>query len=266
MSSPPIAASEQDKELRSTSLDECEPRPGAIRGHGQQSYLVQKLGAEIVAGRYQVGDLLATELTAKADLNVSRGVYRESIRALAAKGLVRSKTKVGTCVTDASQWTLLDPHVLRWLQSAEKGSRLAIELLELCRNIEPIAASMAAARREHRDMVALRDACSTLARHPVVSNASRQAEIRLHSALLKATHNTFFLSLDSAIHAAIALHFPAPGTSQDAQLHLHVVDAICKQRSKAAILETQTLWKRLTNATLDAEWVNDSMHALGRDE
>src|SRR5262245_19467141 len=128
------SASEQDPPARPTAAQRR--RPGAERAHRAQSRLFHKIGSDIVSGRYQVGDMLATEVEAKSDHNVSRGVYREALLALAAKGLVRSKTKTGTCVTDSSHWTMLDAHVLQWLQSVSKGSRLAIELLELCRFVE----------------------------------------------------------------------------------------------------------------------------------
>lgn len=221
----------------------------ASRPRDPESNVANKLGAAIIAGHYKTGDYLAKELESKLDFNVSRGVYREAIRTLAAKGLVRSKTRSGTVVTEPSDWTLLDPQVLRWIRSCGSESSLAVGLRQLCESIEPVAASVAASCRDRSDTISLCEAAACLARQAVVTEASRRAEIRWHCVLLEATRNPFFISLASAMSTAVALCFPVPGEQQNTDCYGHIVDAICRRDSSAAQSATQALWERMTVRT-----------------
>ena len=66
-------------------------------------------------GHHQPGDVLDSEVIASDRLHVSRTAYREALRMLAAKGLVESRPKTGTRVSQRSKWHLLDPDVLSWI-------------------------------------------------------------------------------------------------------------------------------------------------------
>ncbi|HZD53500.1 MAG TPA: GntR family transcriptional regulator, partial [Woeseiaceae bacterium] len=83
-------------------------RRRALRLHGS---IARDLGVLIVSGRYKPGELLNGEVSASDRLQVSRGAYREAVRILAAKGLVESRPKVGTRVSQPEHWHLLDPDV-----------------------------------------------------------------------------------------------------------------------------------------------------------
>jgi DNA-binding FadR family transcriptional regulator len=80
--------------------------PGAI---------ASDLGVQIVSGRCKPSDILNGEIETSSRLHVSRTAYREAVRTLAAKGLVKALPKVGTRVSPQGQWHLLDPDVLRWI-------------------------------------------------------------------------------------------------------------------------------------------------------
>src|SRR4051812_22408470 len=84
----------------------------SIRLHGT---IARDLGVRIVSGRSRPGDLLDNEIQASERLKVSRTAYREAIRILNAKGLVHSRPKVGTRVSEPESWHLLDPDVLAWI-------------------------------------------------------------------------------------------------------------------------------------------------------
>src|SRR6185436_19713885 len=76
--------------------------------------IADQIGSAILSGQRPVGSLLPKEMEANVDFGVSRTAYREAIRMLIAKGLVESRPKVGTHVTDRRHWQVLDPDVLRW--------------------------------------------------------------------------------------------------------------------------------------------------------
>src|SRR4026207_2281428 len=98
------------------------PRRGL---HGQ---LVHDIGTRILRGELRPGDPLPTETGTEAVPGVSRTVLRETIKVLAAKGLVVSRPKTGTQVRDRAFWNLMDPDVLAWRLEADPGDAFYIDL------------------------------------------------------------------------------------------------------------------------------------------
>jgi DNA-binding transcriptional MocR family regulator len=93
--------------------------------------LVNRLGREIVSGRFSASDSLPNEGALSSELKISRTAVREAIKMLTAKGLVGSRPRRGTEVRPVSDWNLLDSDVLRWLRQSPPDRRIVIELLEL---------------------------------------------------------------------------------------------------------------------------------------
>lgn len=175
------------------------PRP--LRIHGT---IARDLGIRIVSGAVAPGDLLDGEIAASGSLNVSRTAYREALRMLAAKGLVESRPKTGTRVSQRDQWQLLDPDVLSWVFDVEPDARLIGHLFELRKIVEPAAAQFAALRRSDAQVDVMRDALRDMADHTLATDAGRDADQRFHAALLEASSNPFLVTLTSGVGAAVA--------------------------------------------------------------
>ncbi|SFP43784.1 regulatory protein, gntR family [Amycolatopsis arida] len=79
--------------------------------HGQ---VVEWLGRRIVAGELSHGSRLPNEAELAAQVKVSRGGVREAVKALAAKGLVDPRPRLGTRVLPRDQWNLMDREVIEW--------------------------------------------------------------------------------------------------------------------------------------------------------
>jgi DNA-binding FadR family transcriptional regulator len=178
------------------SLGKRAPR----RIHGS---IAHDLGVAIVSGRYVPGDTLAGEIEFAERLDVSRSVYREAIRTLAAKGLVESRSNRGTRVSPYRHWNLLDPDVLAWMFEAEPSQDFIRGLFELRMIVEPAAAELAAIRRNGRDLARMGHALEEMARHGLVVGQGREADQSFHDAILEATHNAPLMSLSSSIAAAV---------------------------------------------------------------
>jgi DNA-binding FadR family transcriptional regulator len=176
-------------------------RRRSLRLHGS---IARDLGVLIVSGRYKPGELLNGEIAASDRLQVSRGAYREAVRILAAKGLVESRPKVGTRVSQPERWHLLDPDVLSWIFEFEPDERLLTDLFELRKIVEPEAAALAAMRRTDEDVDAMARALDGMARHTLAVEAGRLADQEFHSVLLRASGNAFIVSLTSGVGAAIS--------------------------------------------------------------
>ncbi len=79
--------------------------------HGQVAH---EIGIRIMSGELAIGATPPNEAEFSGRLNVSRTALRESIKVLAAKGLLESRPKIGTRVRPRAAWNMLDPDVLAW--------------------------------------------------------------------------------------------------------------------------------------------------------
>lgn len=172
-----------------------------LRLHGT---IARQLGIQIVSGAYLPGEVLVGEIEASERLHVSRTAYREAVRILAAKGMVESRPKRGTQVTDQAKWHLLDPDVLSWIFETEPPEELLSSLFELRRIVEPQAAALAAYRREQAHIDVMESALADMGRYTLASVEGREADQKFHEALLDAANNPFLVTLTSGVGAAVA--------------------------------------------------------------
>lgn len=170
------------------------------RIHGR---IADDLGIAILSGRHASGSILPTEVEAAEKLGVSRTAYREAIRFLSAKGLVESKPKVGTRVTDRNDWHVLDPDVLRWVFQTEPSEQFIQELFELRGILEPQAAALAAKRRSVEQLSKMGHALEEMGRVGLGSESGRAADQAFHEEILKATGNATLMALTTTIGAAV---------------------------------------------------------------
>jgi DNA-binding FadR family transcriptional regulator len=218
------------------------PSRKALRLHDS---IARDLGTRIVAGRYRPGHILAGEVEASEQLDVSRTAYREAVRILAAKGLVHSRPRVGTRVSAPEQWHLLDPDVLSWAFSGEPEPEVLHGLFELRTIIEPAAAALAATRRSQRHLDIMRRALDVMSAHTLNVEQGRVADKEFHGALLRATCNPFIVSLTNgvtaAVHALTEFKLRSAALKRDPTPdHWRVYDAIAAKdsgRATAAMAE-----------------------------
>jgi len=195
------------------------PRRGL---HGE---LVHDIGTRILRGELQPGDPIPGE----AETDVSRTVFRETIKVLAAKGLVVSRPKTGTHVRDRAYWNLMDPDVLAWRLEAEPGDDFFVAVFELRRLLEPAAASLAAERAQPEEVAELHAAFESMQ-----ANVDRNpgeyiaADIRFHELILIACHNELLGHLGSTLRATFRASFTRTNASAARTLPMHaaVLDGI----------------------------------------
>jgi DNA-binding FadR family transcriptional regulator len=212
------------------------PRPRSLRLHGT---VARELGIRIVSGTLAPGELLDGEIAASGQFKVSRTAYREAIRILAAKGLVHSRPKIGTQVSQRGDWHLLDPDVLGWMFVSEPDPQLIEDLFELRSIVEPNAARLAATRRTDEQLARMQAGLDGMAEHGFATEEGRRADQEFHAALLEASHNDFVISLTSGVATAIALTtafkqrlLPAP---RDAlPVHVKVYQAVAARDAEGA--------------------------------
>jgi DNA-binding FadR family transcriptional regulator len=175
----------------------------AYSGRGVHGQTVATLGARIVSGQLPVGAVIDLGALGR-DLDVSMTVLREAMKVLAAKGLVEARQKRGTYVRAREHWNLLDSDVIRWRSEAGDTAAVLQDLAEVRAVVEPAAASMAARRRDERDLAEL-DAALADMRAATSPAAEVAADLRWHRALLQATHNEMLARMDVFIEPALRL-------------------------------------------------------------
>ncbi|WP_404195851.1 FadR/GntR family transcriptional regulator [Streptomyces tauricus] len=202
--------------------------------------VVDELGRRIVGGAWGPGDPLPVEDVLAAEAGVSRGVLREAVKALVAKGMLRVRPRTGTRVLPPEHWNHLDRDVLRWKQ-AEDATALLHDTGELRRIVEPAAARLAADRAGPDDVRALYDALAAMEAAAAEPGRSGyvEADIAFHRALLDASGNRLLGSLGRAVDIALEHGFlvstQTPG-AVEASLpgHRAVVEAVEARDPSAA--------------------------------
>jgi len=223
---------------------------GAVQSLRPHGTIARDLGVRIVSGRIQPGSILNGEIEASERLHVSRTAYREAVRILAAKGMVESRPKFGTRVTEPRRWHLLDPDVISWIFSADQpDERLLEALFELRTIIEPEAAALAATRRTDTHLEGLRHALDGMAENSLAHATGQAADREFHSLLLEAAGNPFLASLTSGVAAGVAWttiykQRKSPLVRDPIPDHQRVYDAVAK-RDAAAAREAMTSLIRL---------------------
>lgn len=197
------------------------------------------IGVKVVAGRIKPGTILDGEIEASGRRQVSRSAYREAILILTAKGLVLSRPKIGTRVTERDQWHLLDPDVLAWMFAKEPRRDLLISLFELRKFVEPEAAALAAERRTLEQLNRMGATLEIMARETLHTERGRIADKAFHAALLSASSNPFVMSLSSSITAVVAWSTMFKERTQRLERdavpdHIKVYEAIAARNAGAA--------------------------------
>jgi len=198
------------------------------RIHGQ---VVRAIAIRILSGEFRPGSLLPSETELCESLKISRSALREAIRVLSAKGLVRTRPRVGTLVREIEDWSLLDPEMLEWSMACPPSPEFVRSLLEARRVIEPAAARFAALRASARNVAELEAAYERMERTPDDLVAFNEADVDFHRGLLRASHNLIFQQMWTTISAALAYSFristgQARSPADSLPFHREVVERI----------------------------------------
>lgn len=199
------------------------------------------IGQSIMQGRYPVGSTLPGDAELMEFFGVSRTALREALKTLAAKGLIESKTKVGTRVLGREKWNMFDADILEWHLQLGVDARFLGWLFEIRQSLEPLACATAALRRTPDQLERMKNALEGMARCRADRQGFTRADLAFHQTILEASGNPFLQSIGSVIGAALATSFniSSPVSSEESfasvmQLHRAVFDAIERQDAARA--------------------------------
>jgi GntR family galactonate operon transcriptional repressor len=182
---------------------------------GLQGRVIEALGRDIVGGRYRPGDLLPKEASLTEEYGVSRTSVRESMRVLAAKGLVEIRQKIGTRVRERELWNDFDSDIVRW--QAQQGDRDQVlrDLVELRQILEPSAARLAASRADIGDLRRMEQAAARMAEDSHDPERYAASDVAFHVAVYMSSHNALLGRFGRLVADFMQLSF---GLQQEARL------------------------------------------------
>lgn len=191
------------------------------------------LGLAIVRGDYGPGSLLPSKEALMAKLGVSQTTLREAMQTLAAKGMIAARARVGTKILDESHWNMFDAELLAWRLEIGIPPAVLGMLMEIRQSLEPLAAALAANRRNAQDIRSLRALTQHMKADLRHSSAFVEADVAFHRQVLEVSGNPFMFSLAALISTALAASFLLSAPDRDPELairvclqHEDIVDAI----------------------------------------
>jgi GntR family transcriptional repressor for pyruvate dehydrogenase complex len=169
----------------------------------------------IVSGTLEPGTRLPKETALTEQYEISRGVARESVRALEERGLVSVKHGGHTVVNPREAWDLFDAEVITAALGGAAAVSLLGDYLECRRIIEIEAAGLAASRASGEHVARLEERLEAMKAAVAQRKAHIQereyhaADVAFHLALVEATGNEALVSLVRRIDAALlAARYP----------------------------------------------------------
>jgi DNA-binding FadR family transcriptional regulator len=216
-------------------------REGTLSSHDQ---VARVLASDIITGVYPPGSKIPGEAEILERFGISRTVLREVLKTLAAKGLVVSKTRVGTKVLDPSQWNFFDSDMLSWKCALGMDETFRRDLAEIRLAIEAQAASLGAQRRTEDQIAGLRVALDRMRQETEDARGFAEADLAFHQLLVECSGNSLMYSISAVIETALVASFTISSPVDDADTHRQVVD------SHASIVDA--LERRDSKAAADA--------------
>lgn len=142
----------------------------------------------VSTGKLQQGDRLPPERELAERMGVARGVIREAVKLLGARGLVTVKPGRGTFIAEISSDSISD-HLGRFFRLGNKSHR---DLNELRRILEVEIAYLAAQRATTEDLAEMGQAIQEMDENIKLPEEYIAADMSFHLALAKATQNEMF--------------------------------------------------------------------------
>ncbi len=201
------------------------------------------LQQQISLGKYKEGEKIPAEPELMKTYGVGRSTIREAIKTLACTGILKVQQGSGTFVNAR-------PEHSETLDVRLRRSRLQ-EVNDVRFLLEKEIIRLATSNRTTKDIKAMRKALDDRAAALYQNDyeACADADIRLHTAIASASHNSVLADLYKAFTFTIRDFFNKRGTTDISKfaathvLHVQLTDAIVNKDAKAATLLTETLLK-----------------------
>jgi len=240
--------------------------PGARRDRSLHGQLVDALGTQIVSSPTDPRPLDPVQIA--AEHHVSRTVVRETLRTLAAKGMVQARPNSGTRIRPVDEWNLLDPQVIGWRAAGPEAPDQARDLAQISVALEPLIARLAAERTADidpytRERLAESSALMTDAVTAADPERFAEADMEFHTLLAGASGNAALEYLAGLLHRQLKDHGigPCPAETDCAAAHAALAhDVLDGEARYAESIAGDTI---AAHRAVPGQHPNGSVHATG---
>ena len=225
----------------------ADSKPVASRNGGKhQSRLagaVDRLGRDIVSGRYPIGSTLPVEAKLCEALGVGRNTLREAVKVLSDKGMLKTARRYGTRVLHRRLWNILDVTVLLWLkEDPAYAAELNGDLTDIRAVLEPLAAQRAAERGPPHLGAEMLEAALRLDGSEL--EVVFAADLQFHAMLYDGTGSLMLSQFGKLIVSMMEATFHLDGFTvykPNAEQHIRIAKAISAGDGTGAGRETERL-------------------------
>ena len=181
------------------------------------------------------GDVLPTETQIAEELSVSKSSVREAIKMLEALGVVEIRRGLCTVISENPEQGYLNVMLAHLYLTSGGGE----ELQTFRQTVEAAYTELAIDQATEEDKEQIAQALETFRENLHNGTLTSEDDLAFHTQILKATHNSFMISLGSALNA---LFRESIGVSIQTNAHLALADheKICdaiQRRDKSAARE-----------------------------
>lgn len=221
--------------------------------------LARQIAVEIVSGKLNQDEVVASAEILATDHGVSRTVARVTLQALSAAGLITVRHGKRTTVAPVHEWRFLDDLVQDAVAEGRVGGKFATDLLETRIALELAAVRWCTERADDdqvSEIVRVAEHQVVLSRQtPPPLNDIAAADLRFHSLLALGTGNHMVAQLVTNLRRQLIPTWAMERLSMSehkrgADEHLAVAHAIAKRDSDLAAQELRVHFQRTGESTL----------------
>lgn len=163
--------------------------------------VARNIARSILSGDIPQGTKIPNEQCLCEQFAISRTALREALKLIISKGLLLSKPKVGTTVTDQSNWNYFDPQLLQWMDGLEDSNSFNQQFLGLRKAIEPEACALAAINASAKQRIELSNTFQKMDDIAKSFNQESWTEVDMyfHRLIFLSTGNNFYLPFGNVL-------------------------------------------------------------------
>ena len=202
---------------------------------------VRQIEELILDGILRPGDKLPAERELSAELDISRPILRDALKALEDRNLIRTRHGEGTYVADVIG-TVFEPPMIDLVR---RHQRALFDYLEFRRDVEALAAGYAAERATGPDRMILGQVFEAmLAAHEAGDpEAESRIDVEFHSAIMEAAHNVVLMHMmrscyqlmaQAVFHNRERLYSNAAWRDKLVTQHRKIYEAIMERNARSA--------------------------------
>lgn len=193
----------------------------------------EQISKLIVEQHLTSGDKLPSEFELAELLNVGRGTVREGVKLLVARNVLEIRRGKGTYIA-SNPGEVDDPLGFAFYPDQ---LQLALDLVEVRKQMEPWVVRMAAERAAPEDLKALRETCTVVEQDILAERDHSKNDVLFHVAIAKCTHNLVVPKLIPIVTYAVTLFVSLTEGRLKMQTlvdHREILDSICDQNGERA--------------------------------